>query len=80
MPVLAPERAGVEPARPPLRSLSFLVLVIFPIAVTAAYYFAVASDQYVAEFRFTLNSVDPPRFGRGKPMPSAKEANPIVES
>ncbi len=32
-----------------------------PIAVAAAYYFAVAADQYVAEFRFTLNTVEPPR-------------------
>jgi capsular polysaccharide transport system permease protein len=48
--------------RPSLRGLSFAVLVVMPIAVTAAYYFAVAADQYVAEFRFTLNTVDPPRF------------------
>ena len=28
----------------------------------APIYFAVAADQYVAEFRFTLNTADPPRF------------------
>jgi capsular polysaccharide transport system permease protein len=49
-------------ARPSLRTLSFVALVLLPTAVAAAYFFAVASDQYVAEFRFTLNSVDPPRF------------------
>lgn len=53
---------AIKHARPSLRSLSFAVLVVLPIAVTAVYYFAVAADQYVAEFRFTLNTVDPPRF------------------
>jgi capsular polysaccharide transport system permease protein len=52
----------VRPARPSLRAVSFVALVLIPIAVAAAYYFAVAADQYVAEFRFTLNTVDPPRF------------------
>jgi len=35
-----------------LRGLSFAVLVMMPIAVATAYYFAVAADQYLAEFRF----------------------------
>src|ERR1700676_4993866 len=48
-------------ARPSLRSLSFMALVLIPIAVAGAYYFAVASDQYIAEFRFTLNTVDTAR-------------------
>ena len=52
----------IRPPRPSLRTLSFAVLVVVPIALTAAYYFAVAADQYVAEFRFTLNTVDPPHF------------------
>ncbi len=45
-----------------LHTLSFLVLVVIPTAIAAAYYFAIAADQYVAEFRFTLNTADPPRF------------------
>ena len=56
--------AGLSPAlqaRPSLRVLSFVVLVLLPTAVAAAYYFAVAADQYVAEFRFTLNTADAPR-------------------
>ena len=51
------------PARPSLRLLSFLALVAMPTAVAAAYYFAIAADQYVAEFRFALNTADPPRLG-----------------
>jgi capsular polysaccharide transport system permease protein len=48
--------------RMPLRLLSFVALVVLPTAITASYYFAVATDQYVAEFRFTLSSADAPRF------------------
>jgi len=59
---LVPVRSnGTPPAAPSLRVLSFIALVLMPVAVTAAYYFAVAADQYVAEFRFTLNTVEPPR-------------------
>src|SRR4029077_20379171 len=60
LPRLSLVRAATPPIRPPrpsLRTLSFAVLVVVPITVTAAYYFAVAADQYVAEFRFTLNTV-----------------------
>jgi capsular polysaccharide transport system permease protein len=42
--------------RPSLRMLSFVVVVLLPLAVTAVYFFAIASDQYVAEFRFTLST------------------------
>ncbi len=54
-------RQSPQHARPSLRAVSFVALVLIPIAVSAAYYFAVAADQYVAEFRFTLNTVEPPR-------------------
>jgi len=40
----------MRPVRPSLRGLSFAALVVMPIAVAAAYYFAVAADQFVAEF------------------------------
>jgi capsular polysaccharide transport system permease protein len=66
--------------------LSFVALVVLPVAVTAAYYFAVAADQYVAEFRFTLNTVDPPRFdplalfsGNATHSPAALEAQVLVQ-
>ncbi|MGE0260464.1 MAG: hypothetical protein AB7T18_17095 [Alphaproteobacteria bacterium] len=42
--------------------LAFLVVVAVPTLLTAFYLFAVASDQYVAEFRFALNSAEPARF------------------
>jgi hypothetical protein len=45
-----------------LRLLSFIAVAIIPTALAAFYLFAVASDQFVAEFRFTLNSAEAPRF------------------
>ncbi len=82
-------RAGtpaIRHARPSLRRLSFAALVVMPIAVAAAYYFAVAADQYVAEFRFTLNTVDPPRFdplslfaGNATRSPAALESQILVQ-
>ena len=51
----------VQRARPSLRAWSFVALVVLPTAVAAAYYFVVAADQYVAEFRFALSTADPPR-------------------
>src|SRR4029077_18137447 len=41
--------------------LSFIAVVLVPVAVVAVYLFVIATDQYVSEFRFSLNSVDPPR-------------------
>jgi capsular polysaccharide transport system permease protein len=73
-------------ARPSLRALSFLAVVVLPITVTAAYYFAIAADQYVAEFRFTLNTVDPPRFdplallaGNATHSPAGVESQILVQ-
>jgi capsular polysaccharide transport system permease protein len=52
-------------APPPRRSrlgwLSFVIVVVLPALITAAYYFVVAADQYVAEFRFALRSAEPER-------------------
>jgi capsular polysaccharide transport system permease protein len=45
-----------------LRALSFILVVVLPTALAGAYFFAVAADQYIAEFRFTLSTVDAPRF------------------
>jgi capsular polysaccharide transport system permease protein len=63
-----PAPAGREPAasRLPLpqralRLLSFILIVVLPVAVAAEYYFAIAADQYVAEFRFTLSTAETPR-------------------
>ncbi len=74
------------PAAPSLRVVSFIALVLIPVAVTAAYYFAVAADQYVAEFRFTLNTVEPPRVdplslltGNATHSPAALESQILVQ-
>jgi capsular polysaccharide transport system permease protein len=77
---------AIRSARPSLRGLSFAALVVMPIAVAAAYYFAVAADQYVAEFRFTLNTADPPRLdplsflaANATQSPAAMEAQILVQ-
>jgi capsular polysaccharide transport system permease protein len=44
-----------------LRYLSFLAVVMLPVAIAAVYYMAIAADQYVTEFRMTLRRVDAPR-------------------
>lgn len=66
--LVQPLRRGAAPplslprrARHSLARVSFVVMVLLPTTVAAVYYFAVAADQYVTEFRFTLSSVDPPR-------------------
>ncbi|HTT81517.1 MAG TPA: hypothetical protein VMF86_17760 [Stellaceae bacterium] len=97
MPAVAPHHlpasAGREPAtpggpRPRLapRALSFILVVVLPIAVAADYYFAVAANQYVAEFRFTLSTVDVPRLdplsllsGRAVQSPAALESQILVQ-
>jgi len=38
-----------------------VIVVVLPALITAAYYFVVAADQYVAEFRFALRSAEPER-------------------
>ena len=77
---------GLRQARPSLHGLSFAIVVVVPIALAAAYYLAIAADQYVAEFRFTLNTVDPPRFdplsllaGNATHSPAALESQILVQ-
>jgi len=87
-------RLASVPARAPaikqvwlsLRGISFTVLVVLPIAVTATYLFAIAADQYVAEFRFTLNTADPPRLdalplftGNASHSPAALDSQILVQ-
>jgi len=56
-----------NPARPitqqtvSLRTLSFFLIVLLPITIAAIYYLAIATDQYIAEFRLSLRSVDAPQ-------------------
>jgi capsular polysaccharide transport system permease protein len=58
---LVPAAPRIREARPSLRVVSFVALVLLPVAIAATYYFAVAADQYVAEFRFTLDTAQTPR-------------------
>ena len=57
---LLPWRPGAE-RRPRLSlgRLSFAVVVVLPVVFAAVYYFLVAADQYVAEFRFAVRSAEP---------------------
>jgi capsular polysaccharide transport system permease protein len=57
---LLPWRPGAE-RRPRLSlgRLSFAVVVVLPVVLAAVYYFLVAADQYVAEFRFAVRSAEP---------------------
>src|SRR5271166_6871416 len=45
----------------PVRLLSFVVVVLVPATLAAVYFFVIAADQYVAEFRFALRTVEPVR-------------------
>jgi capsular polysaccharide transport system permease protein len=49
----------------PVRSLSLAVVVLFPVALAIVYYFFIAADQYIAEFRFALRAVEPVRAEMG---------------
>ncbi|MGH7048395.1 MAG: hypothetical protein ACREE2_18615, partial [Stellaceae bacterium] len=56
-------RASSHARRPRLRYgwLSFILVVVLPVAISAVYYLLIAADQYVAEFRFGLRSAEPVR-------------------
>jgi capsular polysaccharide transport system permease protein len=59
--VYQPRKFAARRRRFPVRLLSFVVFVLLPVAVAAVYYFIIAADQYVAEFRFALRTVEPAR-------------------
>jgi capsular polysaccharide transport system permease protein len=59
VPAAIPER--IERRRPSLHWLSFILVVVLPTALAALYYFLIAADQYLVEFRFGLRSVTPAR-------------------
>jgi capsular polysaccharide transport system permease protein len=52
---------GLQRVGAPLALVSFLLIVALPTVLATVYYLLIAADQYVAEFRFGLRSVDPPR-------------------
>jgi capsular polysaccharide transport system permease protein len=65
-------------ARLPLVWLSFAVIVGLPVALAAGYYFFVAADQYVTEFRFAVRSGEPMRSEYGGLLPTDFAAAPVV--
>ena len=67
--------------RVPLALLSFLLVVAVPSAAASAYYFLIAADQYVAEFRFGLRSSEPVRADTGAFLPgSAGPLQTVIDS
>ncbi|HEV2100074.1 MAG TPA: hypothetical protein VGR45_14275 [Stellaceae bacterium] len=61
-----PWRRVAEPRpRLPLAAVTFVLMVVLPVALAAIYYFFIAADQYVAEFRFGLRSAEPARADPG---------------
>ena len=68
----------------PVRSLSFAAVVLIPAALAAVYYFLIAADQYIAEFRFALRAVEPVRTEMGRifqgniaPSPVSVDSMPL---
>ncbi|HTV90828.1 MAG TPA: hypothetical protein VME41_17585 [Stellaceae bacterium] len=66
--------------------MSFIAIVVLPVAMAADYYFAIAADQFVAEFRFTLSTVDAPRLdpvsllsGGAVPSPATLDSQILVQ-
>ncbi len=59
--------SGVAKPRPhlPLGAVAFVLMVALPMAFAGIYYFFIAADQYVAEFRFGLRSAEPVRIDPG---------------
>ena len=55
--------SGVAEPRPhlPLGAVAFVLMVVLPMTFAGIYYFFIAADQYVAEFRFGLRSAEPVR-------------------
>jgi len=51
--------------RSPFRLLSFVAVVAVPAILAGVYYFLIAADQYVAEFRFALRTIEPVRIDPG---------------
>ena len=63
--VLARQGHASGRRRFPVRSLSLAVIVLIPVALAIVYYFFIAADQYIAEFRFALRAVEPVRAEMG---------------
>jgi capsular polysaccharide transport system permease protein len=71
-------RATAPHRRPSVAVWSFVVIVALPMALAAAYYFVVAADQYVAEFRFALRSAAPVHREAAIWLPATEAPTPVV--
>ena len=70
----------------PFRLLFFLLVAGVPTVLAGVYYFVIAADQYVAEFRFALRAVEPVRgeiggiFQAGvAPSPESVDSHAVVQ-
>ena len=86
LPLLAQGPPQGEIRHPSPLALSFIAVVLVPIAVAAVYLFVIAADQYVSEFRFSLNSIDAPRLdplsllaGNASHSPAGLESQIVVQ-
>jgi capsular polysaccharide transport system permease protein len=57
----APEPRPTQRPRFRPHVVSFIALVIAPLTLAAIYWFGIASDQYVSEFRFMLRAAEEPQ-------------------
>jgi capsular polysaccharide transport system permease protein len=64
----------------PFRLLSFVMVVALPTILAGVYYFLIAADQYVAEFRFALRTVEPVRIDPGSILGAAAPSPVGVDS
>ncbi|HEX3418792.1 MAG TPA: hypothetical protein VHT21_20650, partial [Stellaceae bacterium] len=74
--IQAKEFAGCR-RRAPVRLVSLVVVVLVPATLAAVYYFLIAADQYVAEFRFALRTVEPARAEVGGLLQGSVAPSPV---
>jgi len=75
--VVQPQNLAARRRHFPVRLLSFVVVVLVPAGLAAVYYFLIAADQYVAEFRFALRTVEPVRTEIGGILQGSVAPSPI---
>ena len=81
-----PSSQRSQRSEPSVLALSFIAMVLLPIIIAAVYLFAIAADQYVSEFRFSLNTAEQPRLdplsllaGNTSHSPAASESQIVVQ-
>jgi capsular polysaccharide transport system permease protein len=75
--VLQAQEFAARRRRAPVRLLSLVVVVLVPVTLAAVYYFLIAADQYIAEFRFALRTVEPARAEVGGLFQGSVAPSPI---